>query len=124
MDPNPTAPTWTQEQLLGLGRAFQETRILLTGAELDLFTLLTPAPLSAADVAARLGADLRALTILLDALAAMGLLVKREDAYQTEPSASENLARGRPGSVLPMLLHSAHLWRVGTSNRISASPFE
>jgi predicted O-methyltransferase YrrM len=123
MDAKPTAPAWTQEQILGLGRAFQEARVLLTGAELDLFTLLSPAPLAAADVASRLGADRRTLAMLLDALAAMGLLVKRDGAYQTEPSASETLARGRPGSVLPMLLHSAHLWsRWGELTHLVAHP--
>jgi predicted O-methyltransferase YrrM len=123
MDANQTAPAWTQEQLLGLGRAFQETRILLTGAELDLFTLLAPAPRSAPDVATSIGADVRPLTVLLDALAAMGLLVKREDAYQTEPSASELLARDRPGSVLPMILHSVNLWcRWGELTRLVAGP--
>jgi predicted O-methyltransferase YrrM len=123
MDPNQTAPTWTQEQLLGLGRAFQEARILLTGAELDLFTLLAPTPLSAPDIATKIGADLRPLTILLDALAAMGLLVKRKDAYQTEPSASQFLARDRPGSVLPMILHSVNLWsRWGELTRLVAGP--
>jgi protein-L-isoaspartate O-methyltransferase len=101
---------WTQEDVLGIARAFQESRVLLSGAELDLFTLLAPAPMKAPDIAARIGADLRALTIELDALAAMGLLVKGDSAYRTEPSAAELLASGRPGSVFPMILHNASLW--------------
>jgi protein-L-isoaspartate O-methyltransferase len=108
--PGASARPWTQGDVLAVSRAFQESRVLLTGAELDLFTLLAPAPSKAADIAARIGADLRALTIELDALAAMGLLVKRDGAYQTEPSAAELLASGRPGSVLPMVLHNATLW--------------
>ena len=108
--PGVSGHPWTQGDVLGLSRAFQESRVLLTGAELDLFTLLAPAPMEAPDIAARIGADLRALTIELDALAAMGLLVKRENAYQTEPSAAKLLASGRPGSVLPMVLHHAGLW--------------
>jgi len=111
----PSAPgaighPWTQGDVLGVSRAFQESRVLLTGAELDLFTLLAPAPVTAPDLAARIGADLPALTIELDALAAMGLLVKRDGAYRTELSAAELLASGRPGSVLPMVLHNANLW--------------
>jgi len=101
---------WTQEDVLGIARAFQESRVLLSGAELDLFTLLAPAPMTAPDIAGRIGADLPALTIELDALAAMGLLVKRDGAYRTELSAAELLASGRPGSVLPMVLHNANLW--------------
>ena len=120
---NVPRPAWSQEQLLTLARAFQECRLLLTGAELDLFTLLAPAPLPAADIATRLHANVPALTVLLDALAAMGLLVKRDGAYQSEPSASELLARGRPGSVLPMVLHSANLWtRWGELTNVVAGP--
>jgi SAM-dependent methyltransferase len=88
-----------------------ESRILLTGAELDLFTLLGPAPLSAQEVAVRIHADLRALTILLDALAAMGLLIKKKETYQCPPSVSLSLTAEGPESVLPMVLHMAELWR-------------
>jgi hypothetical protein len=56
-------------------------------AELDLFTLTAAAPLTVEQIAERIGADRRALTILLDALAAMGLLIKQNGAYRTEPSA-------------------------------------
>jgi predicted O-methyltransferase YrrM len=78
---------------------------------------------AAAAVAARAGADERALTILLDALTAIGVLRKRDGAWQTEPSAAELLARDRPGSVLPMVLHSAQLWRRwGELTRLVAGP--
>jgi predicted O-methyltransferase YrrM len=111
MDAPPATPTWTQEQLLTTARAFQEARVLLTGAELDLFTLLGAAPLTAAAIATRLGAAPRALTMLLDALAAMGLLTKHEGAYQTEATVRPLLSRDSAASVLPMVLHGAHLWR-------------
>ena len=123
MDTNPSSPTWTREHLLDLARAFQEARLLLTGAELDLFTLLAPGPLPAEALAERLEADLPALTILLDALAAMGLLVKREESYQTEPSVRDMLASDSPGSILPMILHCAHLWgRWGELTALVARP--
>jgi predicted O-methyltransferase YrrM len=98
------------ESILGLARNFMESRILLTGAELNLFTVLTPVPLSAEEVAARVGADLRATTILLDALSAMGLLVKHAGKYQCPPSISLFLSATAPDSILPMILHMAHVW--------------
>jgi len=101
---------WDQQSLLGLSRGFMETRIFLTGAELGLYTLLADHPLSAEEIARRLGAKLRPLTIVLDALAAMELLVKEEGRYRTEPSAAL-LVEGAPGSVLPMVLHAANLWK-------------
>jgi hypothetical protein len=103
-------PRWTQETILGVSRAFMESRVLLTGAELDLFTLVANTPLSAKQIAEQIGADLRALTIVVDALAAMGLLIKQGETYLTEPSAARLLAAGGPESVLPMIQHSLNLW--------------
>lgn len=97
------------DALLALSRGFQESRVLLTGAELDLFTLLSKEALTAEAIAARLGADLRALKIELDALAAMELLVKVDDTYRTSPDAS-CLSAEAPDSIHPMLLHAANLW--------------
>lgn len=93
-----------------MARNFMECRILLTGAELNLFTLLTPVPLSAEEVAAKVDADLRALTILLDALSAMALLVKQSGKYYCPPSISPFLSAEAPSSIMPMILHMVHLW--------------
>jgi predicted O-methyltransferase YrrM len=101
----------TPEEILRLARNFMESRILLSGAELNLFTMLARAPLTAQEVSARVGADLRAITILLDALSAMGLLVKEGNAYRCEPSVVPFLSEDASASVLPMVLHAAHLWR-------------
>jgi hypothetical protein len=99
------------QDVVRLARSFMECRVFLTAAELNLFTLLTPAPLSARDVASRRGADHRGLTILLDALSAMGLLDKQGEVYQCPPSASRFLSADATDSVLPMVLHMAGLWR-------------
>jgi SAM-dependent methyltransferase len=98
------------ENILGAARAFMESRILLTGAELDIFTLLDGAALSADELAARLPADARALTALLDALVSMDLLSKEQDRYRTPPDVARTLSASSPDSVLPMILHSAGLW--------------
>ncbi len=101
----------TLESILTLSRDFMESRILLTAAELNLFALLSPQPLSAAELARRLPGNLRAVTILLDALAAMGFLEKQAGRYQCLPPASHLLSSDRADSVLPMVLHAAHLWQ-------------
>jgi predicted O-methyltransferase YrrM len=101
---------WSKEALQGLARAYMESRVFLSGVELDLFSLLASAPLTAKQAADRIQADLRALTIVLDALAAMGLLIKKQETYQTEPSAATWLSAGSSESILPMLQHSADLW--------------
>jgi precorrin-6B methylase 2 len=114
---------WSQESILNLSRAFTESRVLLTGAELDLFTLLAGVPLKAETIAQRIGGDLHALRIVLDALSAMGLLVKREGCYQTEETATRLLSANSPDCVLPMVLHNASLWeRWGQLTRTVAGP--
>jgi predicted O-methyltransferase YrrM len=103
-------PTGLQS-ILELARNFMESRILLTGAELDLFTILASAPLSAQDISAMIKGDPRALTILLDALAAMELLSKDAGKYYCPPPVSSLLSKDSPGSVLAMVHHMAHVWQ-------------
>ena len=99
------------EEILRLSRNFMECRILLSAAELNLFTLLSDAPMSAQDVSARVGGDLRAITILLDALASMGFLAKQDKAYKCPEAIAPLLNETSASSILPMLHHAAHLWR-------------
>jgi predicted O-methyltransferase YrrM len=99
------------EDILRISRNFMESRILLTGAELDLFTRLGRSPATAEQLAGETGADGRALTILLDALSAMDLLAKEEETYRCDPPVASLLSRESPRSLLPMILHAAHLWR-------------
>ena len=103
--------SWDPTQILNLARNFMESRLLLSGAELDLFTLLTPKPLSAQEISTRIQADPRGMTILLDALSAMGLLTKREGTYECPPSISALLSSDAPESILPWVLHMAAVWK-------------
>jgi len=98
------------EAILKLARQFMESRILLSAAEMNIFSHLDGTPSTAEDLANRLPADLRGLTILLDALTAMDLLSKDKDTYITAPDAAPFLTAKSPRSVLPMLHHAAHLW--------------
>jgi predicted O-methyltransferase YrrM len=100
----------TPEAILKLARQFMESRILLTAAEMNLFTPLAEKAHTAEELSRELRCDGRAMAILLDALAAMGLLEKQGEAYRTTPAAAPFLTDGSPRSVRPMLLHAAHLW--------------
>ena len=99
-----------QADILSLARNFMECRILLSGAELDLFTLLASGPLSAREIAEKTRTDLRGLIILLDAISAMGLLIKQGQTYQCPPSISALLSSESPNSILPWVLHMANVW--------------
>jgi precorrin-6B methylase 2 len=99
------------EAILKLSRQFMESRILLSAAELNIFTLLDGTPSTAEGLANRLHADLRGLTILLNALAAMGLLIKQKNnTYKLTADAELFLSNKSPRSLLPMIHHASHLW--------------
>ena len=104
-------PAKSADDILALARNFMECRILLTAAELDLFTMLAHESLTAGEVARRRQSDERAMTMLLDAAAALELLSKREGRYRCEPNMAALLSQDASESVLPMVLHSASLWR-------------
>ncbi len=98
-------------EILETAQGFMESKILHCAAELNLFTILNPAPLSAQEVADQIGGDVRALSVLLDAVAAMGLLSKRRRRYQCIRPVSRLLADDSEESILPMVLHMASLWK-------------
>jgi len=101
----------TDDSILKMVRGFMASRVIISAAELDLFTLLAKQARTADGVAAALGADLRGITILLDALCALKFLVKTNGTYRTESSAIPLLSADTPTSVRPMVLHMGSVWR-------------
>jgi ubiquinone/menaquinone biosynthesis C-methylase UbiE len=95
--------TRSLQSLMQAARAFQESRVLLTALELDVFAALGEGA-SAATLSAQLGTDARATEMLLNALVAVGALLKRDGAFHCTDE-SRALAPGRAG-----LLHMVHLW--------------
>ena len=90
-------------------RAFQESRVLLTAIELDLFEALgRGAP--AADVARTLGTDPRATEMLLNALAALGVVEKRDGIFRNTPETAQHFTRRSPDDVRLAMMHIVHLW--------------
>ena len=98
------------EKVLKLAQAFTESRILLSAAELNLFTLLQETPLSAREVTRRVNGNERAVSVLLDATAALGFLRKQDETYFCEPEVARILADDSPVTIRPMVLHMAAIW--------------
>jgi SAM-dependent methyltransferase len=92
--------------------SYWQSKILLTALRLDLFTVLAEQALSAAALTARLGATERGLTTLLDALVALGLLVKQDDHYANTPFADVALDRNKPSFCGYVPLFEAHCWEL------------
>jgi SAM-dependent methyltransferase len=98
-----------RDDVLALARGFQKSRIILTAAELDFFTILSTRSMTAAELAKELGLDTRATTRLLDALVVLGFLSKDNGHYRTTDEAAP-LSSAHPETVRPMLLHMNHMW--------------
>ncbi|MBZ5724635.1 MAG: methyltransferase [Acidobacteriia bacterium] len=90
-------------------RGFQASRAILTALELDLFTAVGDGA-GAMEAAARLDTDPRATEMLLNALASLRLLVKREGIFHNSPAAARYFTEGSRDNARPALLHTAHLW--------------
>lgn len=85
-----------REPLEEIGQGFQRFRILATAVDLRLFTLVGRRSVTVGDVASQLKIEERPARILLDALAAMALLVTRRGRYRNAPVAREYLVEGGP----------------------------
>jgi len=90
-------------------RAFQESRVLLTAVELDVFTAVGEGA-SAGGVAGKLHTDPRATEMLLNALVAMGTLTKREGIFCNTPVTARFFVAGSPDDARLATLHTVHLW--------------
>ena len=96
----------SREPLEEIGEGFKRFRIVATAVDLRLFTLIDRRSVTVDDVRSLLKIEERPARILLDALAAMGILEVRRGRYRNAPVAREFLVEGRPrfyGDMLRML---------------------
>jgi SAM-dependent methyltransferase len=99
-------------QILQLAGGFRFLAVVGAAAELNLFTLLGGESLAAEPISIRMRSNLRATTVLLDALTALGVLDKQGENYSVPAELRPCLSEGTPGTVLPMLLHQMTLIRI------------
>lgn len=97
------------DDLNQLVRGFQESRVVLTALELDVFTAAGEGS-TAGEVASRVGADPRGTETLLNALAAMGLLVKADGRFAPTPVTRRYFTAGSRDDARAALLHQSSLW--------------
>lgn len=77
---------------------------------LGVFTDLADRPRGAAELAAERGLAQESLELLLNALAAMDLLVVSDGLYGPTEAARRFLADGREDSLAPLFRHQDHMW--------------
>jgi SAM-dependent methyltransferase len=102
------------DEIRALANSFQQSRIILTAIELDLFTILDKQMLHSKDVAEKMSCDARATDRLMNALVALGFLRKVKGKFYNSENASQYLVKGKP-EFMGGLFHSVGLWNTWSS---------
>jgi hypothetical protein len=102
---------WTAEALLELGRGYQAAAVFGAAADLNLFRLVSQRAHTAIEISSKLQSKLRGVEILLDALAALGLLAKKSGHYSLASGLAAYLTDEGSQSVLGMARHQANCLR-------------
>jgi len=91
-----------------MGR-YQESRVLLTAVELDIFTAVGPGA-KGVQVSEKLGTNPRATETLLNALVALGALTKKDGVFFNTPDTARYLVAGSPDNAQPALMHTVDMF--------------
>ena len=100
-------------RLMKLAAGFRESRIILAANEFDLFTALSDKKLRTDEIAEKIHVDVRALSIVMDALSAMGFLIKENDCYCNSEASERFLVKEKPdykGDLLKFMNGSWKHW--------------
>jgi len=102
-------PVRTVDDLMAVGHGYQRAMILFAALKLGVFRGLAAGGCDASALARRVGADPGKLSVLLDALAALGLVGKKGKTYRNAQAAQDLLLPG-PRSMESILLHHLDGW--------------
>ncbi|HYG98595.1 MAG TPA: methyltransferase [Terriglobales bacterium] len=91
-------------------RGFQESRVILTAVELDLFNAVGNGA-TAAQAASKTGTNPRALEMLMNVLVSMGLLIKSGDVFTNTALSSRYFRDSSPDNARMALMHTVRLWK-------------
>lgn len=95
--------------LLQLSGGYWSTCVLHAAVKLDLFTRMDQGSASPADISRLTDCDERGMTMLLDALSAMGLVIKCDNHYTLPPHAATYLSKNSDSYLGHIILHHHHL---------------
>jgi hypothetical protein len=93
----------TPEAILQVGLGFWPSKVLLSAVELELFTDLAKGPQSLESIRARHGLHPRAARDFLDALVALGFLMRANGEYSNTPATDAFLDKHKPAYIGGML---------------------
>jgi len=99
------------QRLQQISRGYWESSILFAGVKSGVFNILSSGFKSTGKISKTLKADERATEILLNALTALGFVIKRGNQYGNHPFTSRYLVEGNPAYRGNSLLHSLDMWK-------------
>jgi len=102
-------PQWNAGELLALSGKYWHACTLHSGVKLGIFSEIDKNQVSAGELAEQIGVDARGVTALLNALSAMGLLVKTGSQYANTPEGRNLLVKHSPHYIGYMIMHHHHL---------------
>jgi len=100
---------WTAGKLVGISGSYWQACTLHAAVKLDLFTKIGEGERNVREIAGDPGYDLRGTTALLNALSAMGLLVKNGEGYSNTEGSKEYLDKDSPKYLGHIIMHHHHL---------------
>ncbi len=99
----------TPGQLLNISGSYWQACTLHAGVRLEIFTVIGEDQVTGEEIARRLAGDVRGVTTLLNALAAMDLLTKQGEQYANTEMSKTFLVKGSPRYIGYILMHHHYL---------------
>lgn len=100
---------WTVGDLLKTSSGYWQGCSLQAGVRLGIFSVINGGSLALSEITEKIESDQRGTEYLLNALAAMGLLVKEKGSYSNSPAAFEFLCSNSPKYIGYIILHHHHI---------------
>ncbi|MBL9211025.1 MAG: hypothetical protein JNL92_11195 [Opitutaceae bacterium] len=101
-------PSVTPDKIMQIGLGFWASKTLLSAIEMEVFTEVAKRPADLKTLQGRLGLHPRSARDFLDALVALGFLVRTDGVYHNSPDAGTFLDKSKPsymGGILEMANH-------------------
>jgi len=109
METKMTEGEWNPRRMLQLSGGYWSTCALHAAVKLDVFTAIGDGAATLDEMVDRVGASQRGLSMLLNALTAMGLLEKTGSSYEAAAGVERHLSKESPDYIGHMILHHHHL---------------
>jgi SAM-dependent methyltransferase len=95
--------------IMELANQFRASRVFLTAFELGIFSILGDEGKTSSETASILKTNPRATDRIMNALAVIGIIEKKEGSFYNTPAAAKFLVKGKPG-YMGGLGHTVNLW--------------